>query len=382
MIRFTYLDDEPPEAVRPYVRALESQSKVLQVDHLPPRAYPTQMEALRERHREGKLDGLILDLRLDQFADWETGIGRADYRAATLAQEIRTRATEGTLPQFPIVLLSTDERLRRSYVNDDTSHDLFDTKTLKEQIEEPEGAARLASQLIALVEGYHKIEQAHSKKRGVNRGVSILGFEDAPVFLDPRVLTHFLGRDGTLPIHEVARFILRDLLDTPGPLIDADMFAARMGIDVKRSQDFDKVLTHFSNAKYSGAFADGWPRWWFAQVEAIWRSLGKPPTLRASTAKDRVSHLKDVLKLRDLNAAQATEGSSSTAFWTICQATRAPLDPRDGFLLDRQPTYPWQDRLYVSFAALADGTAKTKRLRIDPLETERFNRARTRLSVP
>jgi hypothetical protein len=68
-------------------------------------------------------------------------------------------------------------------------------------------------------------------------------------------------------------------------------------------------------------------------------------------------------------------------FWTVCQASGVPLDPKDGFLIDRQPKFPWQDRAYVSLAALLDGTAKSKGLRIDPLENDRFIRSRTRLNA-
>ncbi|HEX8394148.1 MAG TPA: hypothetical protein VF665_17525 [Longimicrobium sp.] len=382
MKRYIYLDDEPIEAVRPYIRAVENAGEGLAIEHRHPQQYPKQMETLREEHLGGALDGLILDLRLDQFPNLAAGDKRADYRASTLAQEIRTRATEGVLPEFPIVLLSTDERLRRSYVNDDTSHDLFDVKSLKERIEDPVGAARLSAELIALVEGYKRIGQAHSRKRGVNRGLMILGIDEQPPYLDPRILNHFLGRDGTPPIHEVARFVLRELLDTPGPLIDSGVLAARMGIDQGRSPGFKTLVDRLNEASYQGAFAAGWPRWWAAGVESAWRAMGNASgSLRTTPSAERVAYLRKELKIRDLVPATAFKPSSSTMFWTICRASGDPLDPKEGFLVDRQPKFPWQDRVYVSLTALLDGTARSKGLRIDPLENDRFIRARTRLNV-
>lgn len=382
MTKFTYLDDEPVEAVRPYIRAVQTATVGLEISHFHPQPYPKQMEALRDRHRQGNLDGLILDLRLDQFPDSQTGAGRADYRAATLAQEIRTRATEGSLPEFPIVLWSTDERLRRSYVNDDTSHDLFDLKALKEQIEQPDGAARLGTQLLALVDGYRRIQLARTQKRGTNRGVLLLGFEEAPSFLDERILNHFVGFDAVLPSHEIARFVLRELIDQPGPLIDDAIFAARLGVDRHRSPDFEKLAQQFSPAAYTGVFAGGWRRWWSATVDQTWRSIGgTSPALRSLPAIDRVARLRSHLGLRLLSAPESRESGTSTSFWTVCQASGEPLDPKEGYLLDRQPQYPWQDRLYVALSSLLDGTAKAKRMRIDPLESERFTRAVSRLKT-
>lgn len=381
--KYLYLDDEPPAAVRPYVRAVTAGVADLAIEHLPPKPYPEQIPLLRERCRDGGVDGLILDLRLDQHPDWQNGTVRADYRASTLAQEIRTRATEGNLPEFPIVLWSTDERLRRSYVNDDTSHDLFDLKSVKEAIEQPDGAREIGLQLTALVEGYRQIQQVRGPARGRNRGIRLLGFTEAPAFLDERILSAFEGRSGTQPTHEIARFILRQVLERAGPLLSRKLLAARLGIDLSRSTGFDALSSEFlSKAEYVGAFASGWPRWWAAEVEGAWRSMTNVPgPLRTCTAEQRVAALKAEFKVRGLSAATPLPHARSTAFWTICEATGAPLDPREGFLADTQPIYAWQDRVYLSLASLVDGTAKMQRLRIDPLENERFSRARRNLKA-
>lgn len=377
-INYTYLDDEPREAVRPYVRAVTGAVQGLAIEHIPPMPYPQQIKWLRERHQEGLLDGLILDLRLDQFPDREGGHGKADYRAATLAQEIRTRATEGNLPEFPIVLWSTDERLKQSYVNDDTSHDLFDLKSLKGTLEEPEGAEEVGSQLRALVEGYLEIRAARTKSRGRNRGVRLLGFSELPSFVDERILAHFQARDGAMPTHEVARFILRQLLDTPGPLIDASVLAARLGIDLAQSPGFRRLVdASFSEAAYVGPFHNGWSRWWAAEIERLWNAMKDVPgPLRITPADARVSFLQKRSKVKDVVAATLPEHARSTTFWTRCEATGMPLDPKEGFLSDKQPPYSWQDRAYLSLNSLIDGTAKEKGFRIDPLEAERLARIR------
>jgi hypothetical protein len=76
-----------------------------------------------------KLDGLILDLRLDQTVG--QGQEQADYRAGSLAQEIRTLATEGKISAFPIFLWSIDKNLSKSFNRDSSSQEIFDFTLLR-----------------------------------------------------------------------------------------------------------------------------------------------------------------------------------------------------------------------------------------------------------
>ena len=251
--KYIYLDDERPAAVRPFLRELRSYRRDLEIKHCPPLPYRDQLPWLAQE----TFDGLILDLRLDQFANWQEGSegDKAEYRATTLAQEIRTRATEDhKVFQTPIILWSTDERLRASYTRDDTSHDLFDLKCVKADISDDAGKAEaIASQLTSLALGYREIVKVRSRKRG--RGSQLhrfLGFEKLPEFLDARILSYFEGRPTPLPAHEYARFILRDLLSAPGPLISEPVLAARLGIDKEASEDWHKLKARIDKqASYS-----------------------------------------------------------------------------------------------------------------------------------
>ncbi len=149
MAKYLYLDDEQPAAVRPFLRELRRWRDDLEIEHHAPQPYHDQLPRLSHE----TFGGLILDLRLDQFPSWEKAGGKAEYRATTLAQEIRTRATErkGAF-EVPIVLWSTDERLRESYTRDDTGHDLFDLKCVKTDISDyPAKAEQIADQLASLV---------------------------------------------------------------------------------------------------------------------------------------------------------------------------------------------------------------------------------------
>jgi hypothetical protein len=382
-VKYIYLDDEPPAEVRGYVREVEGATTGLSITHYSPKSYPQQVPFLRKQERTGELDGLILDLRLDEFPDWEVEDGKkAEYRAATLAQEIRTRATERLIGEYPIVLWSTDERLRRSYTRDDTSHDLFDYKVIKGDIEDVDRAALIAIRLKSLVDGYREIRAIRSTLRaGNDRVFRFLGFTKQPEFFDERISSVFAMREGPIPAHEYSRFILRELLESPGPLIDKRILSARLGIDVDRSPDFGKLVVKlFGGAEYKGPFREGWPRWWAALVDEIWYGLkGAPGALRSTAAKDRVMFLRSRSRLKGLEHAVPLQDHYSTKYWTICCATGRPLDPRDGYLLDQQPHYPWQDRLYVSLEAELTGVLRQKHLRIDPLEYARVQRAKEKV---
>jgi hypothetical protein len=329
--------------------------------------------------REGKFDGVILDLRLDQFVNWEDPEGeRADYRATTLAQEVRTRATEGKFKDCPLVLWSTDSRLKASYNRDGTGHDLFDLKCVKDEILNEEHAKRIALRLVSLVSGYKQIAKIKGDRTGKNQLFRFLGFKNEIGFLDPRIAASFATREGPVPVHEYARFLIYDLLEPAGPLIDERTLAARLGVDPNSSPDF-KVLkdTHFKQARYKGPFSSGWPRWWAHLVEDRWLKLkGNTAALRPMPASQRVAILQKALGLKNLVVAQAATKGYSERFWTVCKATRLPLDPRDGLIVQARNFKVWHDKAYVSLKAALDGSMEDAGLKVDPIDLERLKRGR------
>lgn len=382
MRKYIYLDDEPVSNVRGIKRTVEREIDNLDIDHKHPLPYEAQIEQLKITSTSSNLDGLILDLRLDiLYKDDDKSIDKANYRAATLAQEIRTRATEGEMPAYPIVLWSTEPKLRKSYDPDDTSHDLFDLKCVKVDFELEEYAKSVAYKLVALVDGYKFITSLRNSVS--TQPHNYLGFENKPVFLDDRIYVHLRNQQGALPTHEYARFLVREMLETAGPLVDRNHLAARLGIDLDQSAGFDQLVDKlFADAAYSGPFSSGWPAWWFALVDDSWRKLSSVPgPLRNLPAQQRVDFLKSISGISELVADKNSWDNERTTFWTICQATLKPLDPRDGYLISKQPKFPWQDREYVSFDAVLTKAIDDKKIKIDVLEEDRFKRTRAKLGV-
>lgn len=370
-LRYIYLDDEAPAVVRPYIHEVQDNTPGLLIEPHSPRPYGRQVEWLHEQ----QYDGLILDLRLDVNQNWESPEeGKADYRAAGLAQELRTRAADpqGKYLDTPIVLWSTNEKLDRMYRRDDFSHDLYDRKTVKNSLLAPGAGARVGRELLALARGYQQILEI---KRELGYRLTpfhrLLGFDEEPAALDPRIASHFSGR-GSLPVHVVARFILQQLLEHEGPLIDHDVLLARLGLSRDAPEGLDLVLGLFEGAEYRGPFAGGWARWWGADVAARWATLaeGERP-LRQLSAEERVAVLRDITGCAALQAATPLPGATSTRYWTVCRATLRPIDPRDGFTLVRRDDAPWLADRLVSGHAIKQRLLDEHMLVLSPLESTR-----------
>lgn len=366
--KYIYLDDEDEATVRAYVDEVEGNTEGLVIEHHAPLPYGEQLEWLKTQ----SFDGLILDLRLDEMPNWERpDSGRVDYRAAALAQELRTRAAETSRNDTPIVLWSTYSKLDRSYRRDDFSHDLYDLKTRKEEIETADGGGLVGQRLVSLATGYERILEVKRSGKGSGRFFRFLGFDEDPGFLHPRLLQHFEGR-GQLPAHILARFILEKVVKPEGSLIDRRTLLARLGLQDSDSEVADSVVQRFDSARYGGPFANGWPRWWGRLVEVEWLSLaGADKPLRRTTAEERVQHLGAALGRDDLAVAEMLPSTTSSCYWTTCRATDRPLDPRDGFALADGPQDSWQSDQYVSLDAIERDLLSERDLRLSPLEASR-----------
>ena len=167
----------------------------------------------------------------------------------------------------------------------------------------------------------------------------------------------------------------------PGPLIDELTLAARLGVDTATSEDWEKLKGKFSKAaKFNGPFGEGWVRWWAALLEVWWRSLDVDmPFLRTTSASERVKLICKHTKLTGLSAAKPIGEGYSETYWTVCQATQKPLDPRDGLIIDQPDAKLWQDKLYVSLEAELTRERHMKGLRLDPLDKGRLPRLKARL---
>lgn len=302
--------------------------------------------------------GLLLDLRLDQIANEESKI-KVPFTATVYAQHIRTLVTNGDIcKDIPIVLFSTDDKLKKVYSIDLTSQDLFDRYIEKTKI--PYNAK---SKLISLAKGY--IEINNDKK--IDKLLSLNNLD----YIDDRLFARY--SDGLLiPTHEYAQTILKDLIYPQGILINELMLSSRLGIDVEKSEDWKKLQDYFKNAKYKGVFSDGWCRWWMYLIDDIFYEKTEN-YLSYLDANERVELLKKITGFKKLVAADPIRENHSNRFWTYCKVLEKPLDPLEGFKINNPiDPKPWQEYDYCSLLSILEQKYKNKGLTIHPSDRERL----------
>lgn len=365
-INYTVIEDEDQSAVRPVLDLLAKKAPALRFAVIKPAPFDEQVKQLVAKIP----DGILLDLRLDQKPG-ESG-RRVQYRAVSLAQELRTRMAEGVLTGFPIALWSIASKFKRSYRPDSTSHDLFDAVYDKS----PDDPSQVASQLVALAEGYRMLRDcADSALTGALETVLSLEDEEFDKF-DPRIGQQFATRQ-KYPSYQYARFILAELFGGPGPLIDEDYLAARLGVDAPASKDWALVIERLKKkgACFSGPFSSGWSRWWMHRVSAWWATLSDEE-LRRLCAEARVDVLKKKLGLAHLVAAVPIEPGYGTTFWAVCRATSRAIEPADGVQIQEEFRPSWREPQFVSLSAVLSREANQAGISIHPSERPRIREIR------
>jgi len=365
--KYLYLDDEAEATTEAIVDLLGRQRGDLEVVYQYPKSFSEQATEIMT----GGFDGLLLDLRLDQVA--KAGEPKADYGAFSLAQEIRARSTDGRLPDLPIILCSTEAKINKSFKHDDTSHDLFDIFVLKDTI--TANVVQTTDKMVALSSGYKNISKGFEDKISLNNLIRVE--QDFLDNLDPRIWSVFVDEIYEYPPHEFARFLLRELIERSGPLIDEATLAARLGVDISRSPGWETIIEAVNFAEYVGPFHGGWRRWWAKKVENWWGSLADCPSrLRSMSAQERTEFLK--IRITDqIVAASPIEEGYSEAYWTICAGTRKPLDPLDGLLVAGPEPKPWQDKAYLSIKAALERIGFEEGIKVNPVERDRLENIKT-----
>lgn len=331
--RFLYIDDENDESTNSISEGLEIR-QFLKVTLSEPQQFREQKTFFIEQLQN--YDGVILDLRLDGK--------RLDipYNAPALAQELRMMAAEGTVPSIPIILCSTEEKMRATYEVDKTSHDLFDYKFHKQATPPWEKFAR---KINSLALGYKIIEKCNYDFNSI--------FNREMANFDIGIFEKFQSLDKNLPTFEYAAFIVKDFFHHPGILIKETLLAARLGIDVSKSKEaWPQLLEILIDTRYTGVFSDGWARWWSDLILARFKEItGK--RLAQINAEERVALLSEKLNLKGLISATPLPRNISKNFWAICEFYKMPIDPLEGFKIHTSiENKSWQESKYISLEAV------------------------------
>jgi hypothetical protein len=300
------------------------------------------------------IDGLLLDWQLQQEAD------AGDYSSSALAQQIRELANQGRIPlDIPIVLCSAQSNFNDKYGRDQTSHDLFDLIYSKEILSDPATEHRVRNELITLAKVYKTINK-EEEYLAIGEGIYKR--------LDERFVHKIQGFKDSPP-HEIARFIKRELIDRQGILVEEGVLAARLGVDLNESQDWERLKDFLKFGLYTGIYSESWTRYWWLLIEDWWKSLETGLDIQNTNAETRVSIIIANTGLNGLSVASKSPYSASDEFWTICRMTEKPIDIYDGFQLKEPINYPWQERNLISNQAVLSGEFTFD---VDILEKERL----------
>lgn len=353
--KFLYIDDESDASVEA-IRDGFNDEGIIEVAIEAPRPFAEQRKYFSEALNS--FDGLILDLRLDGNMKLDVA-----YNAPSIAQEIRMLVAQeqSHVKACPIILCSTDEKMRATYSADKTSHDLFDYKFLKgAQADWP----RFSRKLNSLAGGYNWLNQ---KQRTIQE---IFGREDVNK-IDQRITDRFATN--SLQIYDYVYFTIKELFNHPGALIKERVLAARLGINITESKHWPDLRDNiFIKSKYNGLFSDGWSRWWSDNSIDLFKQI---TGYRLSTlnAQERVDLLRKALGLDGLVPAKPIKFCNSSSFWTICEGYKEPLDPLEGFkVFESSELRPWQENKYVSFSAIVDRIGIDRGLRPHVSESSRI----------
>lgn len=355
-----YIDDETEDRSQAYADGLSTLG-LIEISI----KTPTNFEKLRDElvYVQTDIDALILDLRLDGN---QQGERVAKYTAPILATGIRSHCLieDGFKREFPIFLISSKDNLKKYFDSDTSSHDLFDYTFNKATVgNEGEKHEML---IASITEAYNVIRE------GKTDFAKMLDFPNIKDIENRIFTSKFLTGEGT-SVSEISQYIFNEIICKSGILIDEKILAARLGVDFEYSEEWSSLLELLKDYEYSGIFGGTLKRWWFNEIMDWWNKNFPNKLLIRLNASERVQLIKGMFDLEEIKVAGGIAKTTSTKFWTVCQAYQKPLDPKDGFLVDGNQLKPWQDKRYISLESILERDAKEKGFVIHPEEKERFD---------
>lgn len=341
---YIYIDDEKEDSIISLVHGLndtkEIDVKIFKITH--DETFDSLTKKIQLSVKDNDANGILIDLCLNG-----EGENHLNFTAAPVAQHIRSLASDGQLPSLPIVLCSTDEKLKKTYNTDKVSHDLYDYKFVKGNDIKWDKVRR---KMAVLVQDYPILY-----KKNLSEIINLS--EEEIQDLDSRIFDRFIT-DKSHVEHEYAHFIIKDMFQHPGILINEKSLAARLGVDTEKSQDWVHLLEILdSNLRYKGVFSKGWKRFWSHRLNILFQEISEGNSWVSLNAEERVNILIKQYGLKKIQAAKPLKFASSSYFDTICEYTKMPLDSMEGYeIFESYELRPWQAPKYISFYGIAKDT--------------------------
>jgi len=215
--RYLYIDDENGSSEDSTLNGFND-TKIIEVNRFNLsdfRDFGSLKKELERACKNNEFDGLIIDLRLDG-----AGEDRTEFNATAITSELRSISARGDIRSFPIVLCSTEEKIKQTYDSDKTSHDLFDYKLSKSNTEP--NWIKISTKLKSLADGYNWIQ---SSNRAPTEIIGVSKLEK----VDERIVEKFLNF--SVP-YDFTHFVITNFFHQTNPLINERILAARLGVDL------------------------------------------------------------------------------------------------------------------------------------------------------
>lgn len=305
---------------------------------------------------DSKPDIIMLDFRLDGNPDMIAP--KLAYQGSGLAQLLRDKASVQPDDDFPIILMSAEDKFERYYRPDSTAHDLFDRTYGK--VSASENASQVRLELLSLCSGYKILKSVWSE--GYDR-LSIFGLETKErEIVEAQELRTAIGM-AAAP-HIAARVILKDIIDRPGILLSSNEISARLGLT-----DLGELTEVLVDARldYLGIFHGGWQRWWSHRFDNWAEALfGQRPTTLPGEKRRQIIEEKFGLKLN--GAISTWNGSPHERFAFSCAACHKPGEVRHSVSAFDPATPRFSQRRRICWDCVQTGNFQQARLVVDDVD--------------
>ena len=358
MNTYFLLDDNPTEQSDSIVRKINMSDKI-KVVPVVLQEWEAQISHLKSILDQA--DGILLDWRL--YEPTEKSV--ISYSAESLAQHFRFLFNDGQLSKdIPILLCSANPDFKSFYDRDASGHDLFVAVYGKDDFSQKTEV--IIRQLTALSEGFKGVQ-------GVVKTTptSLLSIPTG-IHLDTRLEGELVDLIKNRIPHNLIKFLLDEVIQRPGIFINEELLAARLGVDKEKSKDWNSLVSEIFSPSfgYIGTLSQGWQRWWAEGFINWWKSKVSPTHPQYFGAQERVKILREQTGKSDLVIAEKLPFCISDEFWTICEATRRPIDLSDGLRIQAGNVNAWQDEQYVSLYSILE---RKNAFKLNPVEKERFD---------
>ncbi|WP_312930813.1 hypothetical protein [Agrobacterium cavarae] len=322
---------------------------------------PEDLGATKRRVLNARPAILALDYRLDELS---IGKGENDYKAGALAQALREEAVDELTSDFPIVLISTEEKIHKFFSPDKTAHDLFDYKLLKSEVVTEAGSAKAAEKMLALAEGYKRIID----NIGTETLVPLLAISEEDWDAAKPSGVEYQFQDFNDVPHVIARYWIRNFIERCGLLLAEKDIVARLGISSSTPFDSVRKLLVDSGLQYEGIFGSGFERFWrFRFDEWAAEQFGKP--LTSLSGDERAEKASSVFGVTLEPAVSRWNGSTSELFAFACSACDHPTELRNSLAVHDPSRPAFCERRRVCFDCISMDEPLNKRgIRVDEID--------------